>query len=103
MHRILIKNLLYDNYKKENIINNNLSIFNNYIKKKVKFNNIIKVVLIPNREEYFNNSLNNLLWWNEEDYCKFKKDFLLELNIVFSEEQNTPENTIVNNIYTFLL
>ena len=82
MDRILIKRLLYHNYKKKKIINTNLSIVNNCIKKKVKFDNIIKVILIPNREKYLNNFLNDLLWWNEEDYYKFKKDFLLELNIV---------------------
>ena len=39
MDKILIKSLLYDNYKEKKIINNNcynnLSIFNNCIKKKL--------------------------------------------------------------------
>ena len=100
MDRILIKNLLYDNYKEKNIINNNLPIFNNCIKKKVKFDNIIKVILIPNREEYFNNSLNDLLWWKKEDYCNFKKNFLLELNIVFPREQHSPGNSSLSTCLT---
>jgi hypothetical protein len=86
MDRMLIKRLLYEDYKEKYVKKNNLPIFNNCIKKKVKFDTIIKIILIPNRKEYFNSSLNDLLWWNEEDYYNFKKNFLLELNIVFSEE-----------------
>jgi hypothetical protein len=79
-------NILINNFCKKlsifNICNKKKIIFNICNKKKVKFNNIIKVILIPCRNDYLKESLNDLLWWKEEDYCKFKKNFLLELNIV---------------------
>jgi len=86
MDRILIKKLLY-NCQEKNINNYKKIQISDTIKKKVKFDDIIKVILIPSKEEYFNYSLNDLLWWNERDYYLFKKDFLLELNIVIKNKQ----------------